>query len=78
MTGTQVVQEYGTQWNRAFKFRVLDTFRSGNEQRFMGVWNPNSNGQLVLWGHTREQIDQQYDESWQQGWKIGSMAMVKF
>lgn len=78
MTGAQVVQEYGTQWNRAFKFRTLDTFRIGNEQRYAGLWNPNTTGQLVLWGHTREQIVQQYDESWQQGWKIGSMAMVKF
>lgn len=78
MNGTQVVEEFGRQWNKGFKFRVLDTFRVGNEQRYAGVWNPNSNGQLVLWGHTREQIGETYDEMWQQGWKMGSMAMVKF
>ncbi|MGQ0593664.1 MAG: hypothetical protein ACT4QB_13745, partial [Gammaproteobacteria bacterium] len=42
MTGAHVVQEYGTQWNRAFKLRTLDTFRIGNEQRYAGVWNPNT------------------------------------
>lgn len=78
MTGAQVVEEFGRQWNNGFKFRVLDTFRVGNEQRYAGVWNPNTNGQLVLWGHTREQISETYDEMWQQGWKLGSMAMVKF
>jgi hypothetical protein len=78
MTGAQVAEEYGRQWNRGFKFRVLDTFRVGSDQRYAGVWNPNTNGQLVLWGHTREQISQTYDEMWQQGWKLSSMAMVKF
>lgn len=78
MTGAQVVSEYGYQWNRGYKFRVLDTFRVGGEQRYAGVWNPNTNGQLVLWGHTREQIRETYDEMWNQGWKLGSMAMVKF
>jgi hypothetical protein len=78
MTLAQVAEEYGRQWNKGFKFSVLDTFRVGNEQRYAGVWNPNTNGQMVLFGHTREQINETYDEMWQQGWKLGSMAMVKF
>ena len=53
MTGAQVVEEYGRQWNKGYKVRVLDTFRVGNEQHYAGVWNPNTNGHLVLWGHTR-------------------------
>jgi hypothetical protein len=78
MSGADVTSEYGIHWGAGRKLQMLDTFRSGNEQRWAGMWNPNPNAQYVMFGHTREQIRAAYDEMWHQNMKLGSMAMVKF
>jgi hypothetical protein len=78
MHSGEVASEYGLHWGGGRKLLVLDTFRVGNDQRWAGVWNPNPNAQYVLWGHTREQIREAYDEMWHQNMTLGSMAMVQF
>ncbi|MEJ7740182.1 MAG: hypothetical protein WKF97_22400 [Chitinophagaceae bacterium] len=78
MTADSFSKKYGEMWNAQYKLAAFDAVRVGNEIRYSGVWDPNANAQYIVWGHTREQVRQAYDEMWQLNMTLGWMNTVFF
>jgi hypothetical protein len=71
-----IAAEYGKEWALNHKLSAISVVWTPDGPRYSAIWNPDSQGQLVMWLHVRERIREVYDEMWCQGFKLRAISTL--
>lgn len=61
---------YGEWWNKNFRLMHQQSYTTGGQVLYDGIWTPSTSAQFASWWKTREQLNAQYDEMWQQNMRL--------
>ncbi len=75
-TLADIAAEYGKEWALNHKLSDISVVWTADGPRYAAIWNPDGQGQLVMWLHVRERIREVYDEMWCQGYKLRAISTL--
>ena len=70
-----MAKEYDTRWNGGWRIRDITAVKSKKGPQWSAIFEKESGGQVVWWGHVREWIAEVYSRMWAEDMKLRTFSV---